>query len=188
MTAPAPEAAPATEAVEETPANTPQGRSPEEEAAHWKKMAREQESRAKANSKAAEELAKIREAQMSAEEKAAKDAELTRQELENIRAENIRYKAAALHGISEEYFDLLGTGSEEEILIRAERIGELEDAANELAQLKAAIAAQAQQAGDEARAPGAPVASLKPGNPSVKDDSYPSSWFPQMNTRTRKEA
>lgn len=41
------------------------------------------------------------------------------------RADAIRYKAAATHGISAEHFDLLGSGTEEEVSARAEKIAAL---------------------------------------------------------------
>lgn len=53
-----------------------------------------------------------------AAEKAARDAD-------SARAEAVRYKAAATHGLSAEHFDLLGSGSEEEITARAAKIASL---------------------------------------------------------------
>lgn len=44
---------------------------------------------------------------------------------EQASAEAIRYKAAATHGISAEHFDLLGTGTEEEVSARAEKVAAL---------------------------------------------------------------
>lgn len=43
-------------------------------------------------------------------------------EVETTRADAIRYKAAATFGIPAEHFDLLGSGSEEEISARAEKV------------------------------------------------------------------
>lgn len=179
MTAPAPEAGtPATDVVDPAvPAagNTEQPPAPKEP--DWKARAREWEDRAKANKKAADELAEIKKSQQTAEERAASERKELETRTAQLEAENIRYKAAALHGISEDNFDLLGTGSEEEINARALRIGELEDAALELQQLKAA------QAGATAAFnAAAPVGSLAPGTPQVPDNSYPAAWFPGVRS------
>jgi hypothetical protein len=53
----------------------------------------------------------------------------------------LRYKAAATHGIGEDYFDLLGSGDEETINARAERIGALVKTASEIEQLRAEVEA-----------------------------------------------
>lgn len=67
-----------------------------------------------------------------------KDEELARaqREAETARADAIRYKAAATHGITADHFDLLGTGTEEEITARAEKL-------SGLLQAQAALAAPA---------------------------------------------
>ena len=186
MTAPAPEGnAPATDVVDPAvPASTPDApkageRTPEEEVAHWKAMARKNEDAAKANKKAADELAQIKASQMSEAEKAAAERKALEVRAQELETQNVRYKAAALHGISEENFDLLGTGTEEEVLARAERLGEMEDAVLELAQLKAAQAA----ASTAANTPG-PVPALRPGTSSTEDTEYPAGWFPSLTPRT----
>jgi hypothetical protein len=46
-------------------------------------------------------------------------------EAENARAEAVRYKAAATYGISADHFDLLGSGTEDEITARAEKLAAL---------------------------------------------------------------
>lgn len=43
-------------------------------------------------------------------------------EIEKTRADAIRYKAAATFGVPQEHFDLLGSGTEEEVSARAEKI------------------------------------------------------------------
>lgn len=72
------------------------------------------------------------------------------QEAVTARAEAIRYKAAATYGISADHFDLLGTGTEEEISARAEKVAGL-------------IAAQAQPPATTATPPARPVEQLRPG-------------------------
>lgn len=77
---------------------------------------------------------------------AAKD-----RELEQTRAEAVRYKAAAAHGIGAEHFDLLGTGTDEEVSARAEKLAAL-------------LAAQAQVAPGTTPPPATrPVEQLRPG-------------------------
>lgn len=46
-------------------------------------------------------------------------------EAETARAEALRYKAAATYGIGADHFDLLGSGTEEEITARAEKLASL---------------------------------------------------------------
>lgn len=72
-------------------------------------------------------------------------------EAEMARAEAIRYKAAATHAIPADHFDLLGTGTEEEITARA-------------AKLSALLAAQAAAQQAPATAPTSrPVEQMRPG-------------------------
>lgn len=183
MTAPAPEAAPATPAATADvvdpavpTANGTQTANPpaQEDKTDWKAKARDWENKSKANKAAADELAALKAAQMSDAEKAAKAQKDLETEREALRNENIRYKAAITHGISDANLDLLGSGSEEEVMARAERLGLLEDAAAELAALKSQQTA--------ANTPG-PVPALTPGSPNgTPDTSYPASWFPSLRT------
>lgn len=76
-------------------------------------------------------------------------AALTR-EAETARAEAIRYKAAATFGISAEHFDLLGSGTEEEISARAEKLQKL-------------LTAQAAAAQPPKPPAGRPVEQMRPG-------------------------
>ena len=164
----------ATEAPNETPVEQkPEAKSPESD--EWKAKAREWEKRAKANADAAKRLQEIEDAQKSAEQKAAEHAAKVARDLEEARSEALRYKAAATHRVSEDNFDLLGTGSEEVITGRAQRIGAFEAALAERDQLRAEL-----EALKGATSTPRPVDQLKPGAPaSAVDDSYPASWFPQ---------
>lgn len=160
------------------PAETKPEETTEQQLARWKKQARENENQAKANAKAAQELEKLKKANQTDAERIADEAATARKEADEARAEMARWKAAATHHVSEDYFDLLGTGTTEEITARAERVGKLEAAMAELTKLKADMAAAATAAQTP---PGnQPVSSLKPGAAVVPDDSYPSSWFPQL--------
>jgi hypothetical protein len=98
----------------------------------------------------AEQFAVLEEASKSEAQRLAEAAETATRDAENARAEAIRYKAAATHGIGADHFDLLGSGTEEEIQARAEKI----------ASLVAAQAATTQTASAPATRP---VEQLRPG-------------------------
>ena len=72
-----------------------------------------------------DEYNRLVEASKSEAQRQAEAVEAARREAEMTRAEAIRYKAAATHGIGAEHFDLLGTGTEEEVSARAEKIAAL---------------------------------------------------------------
>lgn len=136
----------------------------------------------KANKEAATYRTKVREleplatkaqeleaAQQTEAERIAARATAAERERDEARAEGLRYKAAATHGISEDYFDLLGTGDADAISGRAERVGGL---LKENATLRAEV--EALRAGKPAPTNGRPVEALKPGaspeNAKTEDD------------------
>jgi predicted ribosome quality control (RQC) complex YloA/Tae2 family protein len=91
---------------------------PTETVEFWKQKAREQEKRAKENSKAAEKLAAIEsENQTEAEKVAARIRELEN-EASTARLEALRFKVASKHGIDGDRAELLLTGSDEETMTR----------------------------------------------------------------------
>lgn len=96
------------------------------------------------------ELQRVQEAQAAAERRA-----------EQAAAEATRYKVAATHGISADHFDLLGTGTEEEISARAEKIAALLAAQ----QAMSAAATKPQTRPLEQMRPGA-----TPGEAETEDD------------------
>lgn len=106
----------------------------------------------------ADRLAEIEDAQKTEQQRHAEAAAAAQKERDEARAEALRYRAAATHKIDSDYFDLLGTGSEEQITQRAERIGGL---LSENAQMKAEL--EALRAGRPAPTSGTPVVALKPG-------------------------
>lgn len=180
MSDPAPEIA-ATEAPEATPAPKPT-----DTIEFWKQKAREQEGRAKSNADAAKRLQEIEDAQKSAEQRAAEAAARAQSDLQQARVEAARYKAAATHRIGEDYFDLLGSGSEDEILDRAQRLGsivtERDHLQSEVGRLTAELAAL--QSGRPAQRP---VEALRPGatpTDAPADDAYPANWLPQRRTNS----
>lgn len=73
----------------------------------------------------ADQFRALEESTKSDNQRLAEAAEAAKREAENARAEAIRYKAAATHGIPADHFDLLGSGSEEEITARAQKLAAL---------------------------------------------------------------
>lgn len=72
--------------------------------------------------------AKYDEAQEAAktdQERAAEALAAAKAEAEAARAETVRYRVAATHGITGDDLDLLGTGAEAELTARAERLADL---------------------------------------------------------------
>jgi hypothetical protein len=99
----------------------------------------------------ADQFRALEESTKSETQRFAEAAEAAKRDAENARAEAIRYKAAATHGISADHFDLLGSGTEEEVTARAQKIAAL-------------ISAQSQPAPPPATAPQRrPVEQLRPG-------------------------
>lgn len=152
---------------------------PTETVEFWKQKSREQEARAKANADAAQELATIRESQKSESEKQADATARAVKDAADARAEALAYKVAAAHGVTPDNFDLLGTGTEEAITARAERIGGLLKIQAENERLKAEL--EALRAGKPSPTSSRPVADLKPGatpqNTVTEDDALYNSLF-----------
>lgn len=71
------------------------------------------------------EYQKVVEASKTEAQRLADSAAAAQREAETAKAEAIRYKAAATHKIGAEHFDLLGTGTEDEVLARAEKVAAL---------------------------------------------------------------
>lgn len=161
-----PEAVTATETTEATHTETTSSANPEqpkpaETVDFWKQKAREQESRAKSNADAAKRLAEIEDAQKTEQQRLAERQSQIERERDDARAEGLRYKAAATHGIGEDYFDLLGSGDQEAIDARGQRLGALIKTASEVTQLRAEV--EALRTGKPVPTSGRPVESLRPG-------------------------
>jgi hypothetical protein len=91
----------------------------------WKAEARKWEQRAKENKTAADRLAELEEANKSEIQKATDKAAAAEKAAETAKAEALRWKVAAKHGISDEDADLFLTGTDEETLTKqAERLTE----------------------------------------------------------------
>lgn len=90
---------------------------------YWKSRSRSNEAQAKANATAAKELAEIRESQKSDAQKVADRLAAAETAASEARAESLRLRVAAKHGISDDDADLFLTGADEATLTRqAERL------------------------------------------------------------------
>jgi hypothetical protein len=111
----------------------------------------------KANAEAAANRLKVREfeqAQLSESERLQQQVQDAQRQAQESAAEATRYRVAAAHGIGADDFDLLGSGTEDELAARAVRI----------AAKNAAAAAAAQGTPPPPPPPGTrPVEQLQPG-------------------------
>ena len=98
---------------------------PTETVEFWKAQARENEKRAKANADAATKLAQLEESQKTEAQKLADKATAAEKATEVAKADALRWRTAAKHGISDEDAELFLTGTDEATLTRqAERLTE----------------------------------------------------------------
>jgi hypothetical protein len=104
---------------------------PTETVEFWKNKAREQEKRAKDNSAAATELAALKAAQQTAEERLATERDNALRLADEARAETLRYKVATKFNISADDAETFLTGTDEETLTKqAERLAALAKSAD----------------------------------------------------------
>lgn len=180
------ETAPATNSETSAPTDTAawadafKGKTPEE-VAKALEHARTWEQRAKENAGKAKEFDAFQESQKTEQQKIADRATAAERERDEAKADGLRYKAAARFGIGEDYFDLLGSGDEEAISGRAERVGKLLAASKELEQVRTENEALRQ--GKPVPGSGRPTEALRPGaTPTTpggpSDSSYPAEWLP----------
>lgn len=105
------------------PATDPGTGSEPNEAETWKARAREWERKAKANAAAAEQLAKLEDAQKSETQKLTDAAATARAEADAAKADALRWRVAGAHGISPEDAELFLNGTDEVTLTKqAERL------------------------------------------------------------------
>lgn len=122
MTEPTPDA-PATGTDPVTPDADANQTKPTDTVEFWKTKAREQETRAKANAKAAERLAEIEEASKTEAQKTAERLAAAETDVAAARAEALRLRIASRFQIGDDDADLFLTGSDEATLIKqAERL------------------------------------------------------------------
>lgn len=135
------------------------------EAAKWKALSRKNETRAKENATAAQKLAEIEQAQMSEVEKANARAQAAEERASAAEQQHFRTMAVAKYDLDPELIDDLGSGTEDEIDARAER-------------LAAIINRRVEAAGGQAPVNGGvgpqfrtrPVESLRPGGAPAGDN------------------
>jgi len=180
--APATGADPAAPEGDENPTPPPAAEAPKptETVDYWKQRSRENEARAKANAEAASRLQELEDAQKSEAQRLADATARAQREAEEAKADALRYRVAAAHQVGEDYFDLLGSGDEETLNGRGERLSDLIAAKNENEQLKTQIAElQAQIADGRAPMPlSRPVASLRPGaTPTAQESSADADYY-----------
>lgn len=84
----------------------------------WKAKAREWERRAKANATAATRLEELENAQKTEAQKAADARAAAERERDEARADALRWRVAAKHGISDEDAELFLTGTDEDTLTK----------------------------------------------------------------------
>jgi len=84
----------------------------------WKAKAREWENRAKANKTAADELASLKAAQMTEQERLTAQLQEATSAAETARAEALRLRIAVQYKVSDEDAELYLTGADEATLIR----------------------------------------------------------------------
>jgi hypothetical protein len=149
------------------------------EAQKWRDLARKHERRAKENSAAAKELADLKQAGMSEQEKlSAQLAEATR-ERDEARADHARIMAAAAADLPVELIDDLGSGTEEEINERAGRFASVIEAEVQKRVNAALGAGQGTRNGSPAARP---VESMRAGSSPASGDTpnTPDQWFRQL--------
>lgn len=127
----------------------------------------------------ARRLDEFEDSQKSEAQRLADAAADSKRDADEARAEATRYKVAATHGVSADYFDLLGSGDEGTISARAERVSALLKSASEVEQLRAEV--EALRTGKPSPTSIRPVASLKPGatpeNAPTEQDAIYQSLF-----------
>lgn len=109
----------------DTPTETPTDETTDKPEVDWKSRAREWEKRAKANADAATKLATLEESQKSDTQKLSDAKTAAEKDAADARAEALRWRVAAKHGISDEDAELFLTGIDEATLTKqAERLTE----------------------------------------------------------------
>jgi hypothetical protein len=116
----------------------------------------------------AKKAQELEEAQKTEAQKVADRAAAAEKARDDAIADGLRYKAAATHGIGQDYFDLLGSGDEEAIGDRAKRVGELVAAKAENERLK--VENEALRQGKPVPV-SRPVEQLKPGASPTENKS-----------------
>jgi hypothetical protein len=136
-TAPAPEAAP--ESTQEPSTSTPPWGDDFDPQTAWDKIQKANREAANLRQRAItpeqqqqlDEYQRLVEASKSEQQRQAEALEAERTARQRYESEALRYRVAAEHGIGRDDLDLLGSGTEEELTTRAQRIAELRSAATQ---------------------------------------------------------
>ena len=129
----------------------------------------------------AAEYDKAVEAQKTEAQRQAEATAQLKADLEAERATNRRLSIANTHGLKDLDLDMLGSGDDESLTKRAERLAWLNAEAADAERLRAQIA---ELTGKQAPAAKTPLASLRPGASAADaavevDDAYPAHWIPR---------
>jgi hypothetical protein len=157
------------------------------EVAKWKKMARDNETRAKTNADKATQFDAYQESQLTEQQKLAARADAAEQRAAAAEGLYRRTLAAATYDLPPSMIDQLGDGTEEEITARAETLAA---AINERAAILSAAQAQANGGQQQARPGGfRPVESLRPGALPASDNKPkdPNQWVRNMLAAKRQQ-
>jgi hypothetical protein len=146
---------------------------------HWRSTAQRHEKTARDNSKAAERLRAIEDANKTELQKATEARESAERERDAALTASSRMMAAAAHNLDPELIDFLGDGTSEEISARAEQLaGIIEANANKLAEQKTASQGNGRQPQTGTRRP---VETMRPGSaPASTGASTPDQMFRQL--------
>lgn len=129
--------------------------------------------------KKAAEYDKLIESQKSESQRQQEALEAANNAAKQAQADAVRFKAAAKYGIGEDFFDMLGGGTEDEVFARAEKLGNTLKQAGQASELQQQLDALSKGAPTRT-----PVANLRPGatpaDQQVPEDSYPAHWAPQQ--------
>jgi hypothetical protein len=132
-----------------------------------------------------DEYARLVEASKTDQQRKDEALEAAARERDDYRTEALRLRVALKHGISADDFDLLGSGDEEQIEVRAQRIAEK----NKAVQDAMAALNTAPPGAPPSRRPGE---QLKPGAtppsvPQLADQDYPAEWLsPTQRARVQQ--
>ena len=92
------------------------------DAEKWKGLSRKNESEARANRTAAKKLADLERAQMTVQEKLQADLAAAQAERDEARSTHLRIMSAASHELPADFVEFLGSGTEDEINARADKL------------------------------------------------------------------
>lgn len=146
------------------------------ELSKWKEMARKHEKTARANSAAAKRLQEIEDANKTELQRALDAQRAAEEERDTAIMTHNRVMAAAANNLPVELIDDLGSGTEEEINARAERIAQAIDTR---ARALAEQMAQGNGSGMLPRSGARPVESMRPGSAPATGDTPTTldGWF-----------